>query len=38
MMYINGNDSNYTSKLLDETAPEKFVMPDTASAATIAKL
>ncbi|MDB5136713.1 MAG: hypothetical protein JWP37_3316 [Mucilaginibacter sp.] len=27
MLYINGNDSNYTSKLLDETAPANFIAP-----------
>lgn len=45
LLYINGNDSNYTSKLLDDTAPVNFVAAntntttvDTASAAVIAKL
>ena len=38
MLYINGNDSNYTSKLLDDTAPANFIAPDTTVAATIAKL
>ena len=38
MLYINGNDSNYTSKLLDETAPANFVTPDTTGAATMAAL
>ncbi|QXV67488.1 murein L,D-transpeptidase catalytic domain family protein [Mucilaginibacter achroorhodeus] len=43
LLYINGNDSNYTSKLLDDTAPTNFVMQetpavDTLSASTIAKL
>jgi hypothetical protein len=38
MLYINGNDSNYTSKLLDDSAPANFIAPDTTAAATIAKL
>jgi hypothetical protein len=41
MMYINGNDSHYTSQLLDEAAPVKFISPDTtvaANSAAIAKL
>lgn len=39
MLYINGNTSNYTSKLLDETAPANSInVPDTTGAATIAKL
>jgi len=38
MLYINGNDSNYTSKLLDETAPANFVTPDTTGTATMASL
>lgn len=29
MLFINGNNSNYTSKLLDETAPLNFLMPAT---------
>jgi hypothetical protein len=38
MLYINGNDRNYTSKLLDDTAPANFIAPDTTGAATMAKL
>ncbi|MFD0766853.1 murein L,D-transpeptidase catalytic domain family protein [Mucilaginibacter lutimaris] len=38
MLFVNGNDSNYTSKLLDETAPSNSITPDTTGAATIAKL
>jgi hypothetical protein len=45
LLYINGNDSNYTSKLLDDTAPVNFVAAntnttkvDTAATAVIAKL
>jgi hypothetical protein len=45
LLYINGNDSNYTSKLLDDTAPVNFVAAntntttvDTATTAVIAKL
>lgn len=43
MLFINKSSSNYTSKLLDETAPDNFLMPalaDTATdhAATVAKL
>ena len=38
VLFINGNNSNYTSKLLDETAPANFLMPlaaDTAMATTV---
>jgi hypothetical protein len=38
MLYINGNDNNYTSKLLDDTAPANFIAPDTTGTATMAKL
>jgi hypothetical protein len=38
MLYINGNDSNYTSKLLDATAPANFITPDTTKAVAMAKL
>jgi hypothetical protein len=38
MMFINGTSSNYTSTLLDENAPLKFVAPDSTSAATMATL
>ena len=38
MLYINGNDNTYTSKLLDETAPANFVTPDTTGAAAMASL
>ena len=41
MMYINGNDSNYTSQLLDETGPVKYISPGTtiaADSAAMAKL
>lgn len=38
MLFINGNDSNYTSKLLDDTAPANAITPDTTAAATIDKL
>ncbi|MBB5395314.1 murein L,D-transpeptidase catalytic domain family protein [Mucilaginibacter sp. AK015] len=36
VLYINGNDTKYTSKLLDETAAANFFAPDNSSA--IAKL
>lgn len=32
MLYINNDHSNYTSKLLDETAPANFLMPATPAA------
>jgi len=45
VLFINGNSNNYTSKLLDDTAPANFVTPalpttpvDSSSAATMAKL
>jgi hypothetical protein len=38
MLYINGSDTNYTSKLLDATAPANFITPDTTRAAAMAKL
>ncbi|TSD67318.1 murein L,D-transpeptidase catalytic domain family protein [Inquilinus sp. KBS0705] len=41
MLFINGNDARYRSNLLDETAPEKYIMPDsalTADSTTMAKL
>ncbi|MES2266756.1 MAG: murein L,D-transpeptidase catalytic domain family protein [Bacteroidota bacterium] len=38
MLFINGKDSNYTSKLLDDTAPANSITPDTTGAATLAKL
>lgn len=43
LLYINGNDNHYLSKLLDETIPSNSiiqdpVMPDTAAIAAVAKL
>jgi len=43
LLYINGDDSHYLSKLLDQTAPansvmQDTVMPDTAAIAAVAKL
>ncbi|GGH06604.1 murein L,D-transpeptidase catalytic domain family protein [Mucilaginibacter phyllosphaerae] len=38
MLYINGNDSNYTSKLLDETLPANSIVPDTTGIAAMASL
>ena len=38
MLFINGNDSNYTSKLLDDTVPVNFISPDTTAVAAIAKI
>jgi hypothetical protein len=38
LLFINGNDSRYMSKLLDETAPANSLTPDTNAVNVIAKL